>query len=467
MGSKEPLPEEPPQSVADRPTLPHSDDAERAIIGGLLLKGERWHEVSSTLSQSHFFHTSHRTIFAAMHRLAATGKPIDPILLADEMSRSGELEGIGGTVLLAEIMEATPGAENILKYSAVVREYAVIRQTIAHSTRLAEAALSSDRLAMSESKMALAALDFGAGGGEEPESVSDYMERIGSQRWVVDRLFTARGLSLCVGDPKSGKTTALRSLACTVAQDGRHWMGRDVNGPLNVLFVELEDHLGTAEHFRLILGADGCDRLIIQSVVPPDDMRLESLRSWIKEFHIGLVFIDTMAHWLGISEINDYGPMSQGLAPYNQLVGSLDRDCHICFIHHTNKQGGVLGSQAIAGAVDAIFAVKVTRGHRTFEVAGGRAGAQMDKTVMRYNDDNGMVTNDGSLSSQKRRDVAKEILDLLNEQGLDGMNKMEVRKFLGVNNSDLTAALRSLVQNREVETTGSGRKGDPIVYKPM
>ena len=144
---------------------------------------------------------------------------------------------------------------------------------------------------------------------------------------------------------------------------------------------------------------EGCDRLVVASAAPPVDMRVDQLRRWIEEYGIGLVFIDTMGKWLGIEEINDYGPMSQGLDPYNQMVGSLANDCHICFIHHSNKQGGVLGSQAIAGAVDAIFDVKKKREHRTMEISGGRAGAKMEPTVMRFDDETGMV-EDGRIAQR-------------------------------------------------------------------
>ena len=63
--------------------LPHSTEAEQAVIGGLMLKNDAFDSVSEILSDRDFYNKDHQLIFNAMLRLAAEEQPFDPITLAD------------------------------------------------------------------------------------------------------------------------------------------------------------------------------------------------------------------------------------------------------------------------------------------------------------------------------------------------------------------------------------------------
>ncbi|HEX6879549.1 MAG TPA: DnaB-like helicase N-terminal domain-containing protein, partial [Terriglobales bacterium] len=76
--------------------LPASPDAERSILGGILLDNYLVNEATQGLLAEHFYLDSHRRIFQRMIDLNETGKPIEIISLSEELARHKELESVGG-----------------------------------------------------------------------------------------------------------------------------------------------------------------------------------------------------------------------------------------------------------------------------------------------------------------------------------------------------------------------------------
>ena len=117
--------------------LPHSLEAEQAILGGLMLTNERYDSVAELLKAEDFYSDSHRQIFSMIGHLAVADEPFDIVTLSEKLSQHGELERIGGLNYLSEITKNTPSAANITAYSRVVREHATVRQLIAAAQEIA------------------------------------------------------------------------------------------------------------------------------------------------------------------------------------------------------------------------------------------------------------------------------------------------------------------------------------------
>jgi len=83
--------------------LPHSIEAEQAVIGGLMLKNEAFDSISEVLAESDFYSKDHQLIFSAMGRLAADDQPFDPITLAESLQNSNELSSLGGRRIFIDI----------------------------------------------------------------------------------------------------------------------------------------------------------------------------------------------------------------------------------------------------------------------------------------------------------------------------------------------------------------------------
>ncbi|CGT98630.1 SPI-7-type island replicative DNA helicase [Escherichia coli] len=138
--------------------IPHSVDAEQAVLGGLMLDNERWDEVILQISPEDLFSRQHRMVFRVMAELAGEGLPLDLITITERLENRGELEQCGGFAYLAEMSKNTPSAANILAYAGVVAEKSRLRQLMAVGNSLlsdvqAPKVSSADILESAEGKL--------------------------------------------------------------------------------------------------------------------------------------------------------------------------------------------------------------------------------------------------------------------------------------------------------------------------
>lgn len=111
-------------------TLPANLEAERSILGAILLDDKAVLTVFERLKPQDFYLDSHRRIFDKMILLMNSSRPIDLITLKDELQRASELESIGGAAYLASLTDGLPRAMNIEFYAEIVKEKSTLRRLI-------------------------------------------------------------------------------------------------------------------------------------------------------------------------------------------------------------------------------------------------------------------------------------------------------------------------------------------------
>jgi replicative DNA helicase len=116
--------------------LPHSMEAEQAVIGGLMLKNDAFDSISEILAETDFYSRDHQLIYTAMSRLAADDQPFDPITLAESLQNSNELVTVGGAEYLVDLASNTPSSANIKAYTQIVLERSIVRQLISASSEI-------------------------------------------------------------------------------------------------------------------------------------------------------------------------------------------------------------------------------------------------------------------------------------------------------------------------------------------
>lgn len=126
---------------------PQNIEAEKGVIGSVLLDNDLLHEVVPMLKSSDFYRSEHVTIWDAVKKLYEDGGAVDCILLADELTRRGELDKIGGDTTLAEIFESVPHAANGLHYAQIVVQKAILREGIDTANLILREAYSGERTA--------------------------------------------------------------------------------------------------------------------------------------------------------------------------------------------------------------------------------------------------------------------------------------------------------------------------------
>jgi hypothetical protein len=123
---------------------PQDLEAERAVLGGMLLSREVIPEVCEILDGPEFYRPVHETIYRTILALATRGEPVDPITVSDELRKAGDLTRIGGASYLHDLVQAVPSAANAEYYAETVREVAVRRGLIDAARRAAALAWSGE-----------------------------------------------------------------------------------------------------------------------------------------------------------------------------------------------------------------------------------------------------------------------------------------------------------------------------------
>ena len=122
----------PVDSQLERP-LPSNLDAERSILGAVLLDNNALNTAIESLKAEDFFLPQHRHVFTQMIALADAQQAIDLVTLTEELHRRGELEASGGAPYLASLVDGVPRVSNVEHYARIVKEKAILRNLI-HAT---------------------------------------------------------------------------------------------------------------------------------------------------------------------------------------------------------------------------------------------------------------------------------------------------------------------------------------------
>ena len=129
-----------PDVAAPERTLPHNLEAEKSVLGAILIQNEAFNHAAELLASKDFFRSAHSRIFEKMIFLSERGDAIDFVTLKDELSKSGELEDVGGPAYIASLADGVPRSANVEYYARIVKEKATLRSLIYSANKiLAEA----------------------------------------------------------------------------------------------------------------------------------------------------------------------------------------------------------------------------------------------------------------------------------------------------------------------------------------
>jgi replicative DNA helicase len=117
-------------------TPPHSLEAERTVLGGILVQNESLNVVLSTISPEDFYKDAHRKIIERIIALVDKGLTVDLVTLSEDAQRSGILEEIGGASYLSALLDGVPRNLNVEYYAQIIKEKALLRRLILSSTRI-------------------------------------------------------------------------------------------------------------------------------------------------------------------------------------------------------------------------------------------------------------------------------------------------------------------------------------------
>ncbi len=133
----------PTDTVLEKP-LPNNLDAERSVLGAILLDNHALNTAIENLRPEDFFLDQHRRVYTQMIALGESQQAIDLVTLTEELHRRGELEAAGGAPYLAALADGMPKVSNIEHYARIVKEKALLRNLIHATHNIQQRAFEGD-----------------------------------------------------------------------------------------------------------------------------------------------------------------------------------------------------------------------------------------------------------------------------------------------------------------------------------
>jgi replicative DNA helicase len=121
-------------AVLDERDRPANVDAERAILGSILLKPDVCDDIALVIRVEDFFDEAHQILYRHLLELHDSGKRVDATIVLERLRTKGDLERIGGAVALSEVIESVPHAAHAAHYAQIVRDKSMLRALIEAGT---------------------------------------------------------------------------------------------------------------------------------------------------------------------------------------------------------------------------------------------------------------------------------------------------------------------------------------------
>jgi replicative DNA helicase len=123
---------------------PSSVDAERSVLGGLILDNDSWEKVEDQLTVGDFYQGEHRVIYKEIEKLVQENTPFDVITLSDALANSKKIDQAGGLAYIGELVANTPTAANIGAYARIVTEKSRMRTLLNTAVDIANLVYDQD-----------------------------------------------------------------------------------------------------------------------------------------------------------------------------------------------------------------------------------------------------------------------------------------------------------------------------------
>src|SRR6202521_5052103 len=133
----------PELALAER-TLPHNLEAERSVLGAILLHNDAFNLAAEVVDAKDFFRDAHRRIFDKMVKLVERGGAIDLVTLKEELGRSGDLDEVGGPAYITALVDGVPRSMNVEHYARIIKEKATLRNLIFAANKVLQTAYNAE-----------------------------------------------------------------------------------------------------------------------------------------------------------------------------------------------------------------------------------------------------------------------------------------------------------------------------------
>ena len=346
--------------------LPANPDAERAVLGAVMLDNAVWPQASG-LASDDFFLDSHRVIFRRMLALALRNSPIDLVGLAEEVLRNGEMEGVGGPAFLSSLTDGLPRSANIEHYARIVKDKSILRRQFSLAQAIMARALDASERPETIARDALAgfALPAAKNGHAAPGVLISDVRRE-EVSWLWNWRIPLGKLTFLDGDPGQGKSLLALEIAAALSR-GLALPGESNRTEGGAVILTAEDGLGDTVRPRLEVARADLGRIVALPYLPekPGGDSFSSLQAdlpllerAIERVRARLVIFDVLFAYLPNAEtnVNRDQDVRLALAPLVEMAAR--RQVAILAIRHLNKKPGGSALYRGGGSIGLIGAAR-------------------------------------------------------------------------------------------------------------
>jgi len=365
--------------------VPCSLEAERSVLGAILIENAAYQVASALLEPADFFRLAHRQAYEAIGDCIRRDGAVDFLTLAEELERSQLLDDVGGRAYIGSLTDGVPRATNVAYYARVVREHATLRRVIEETRRATGRAYAQESAAevSADLRAALDALNLGPSESAEArlnwlvdeESRKERARREARRRvdlaelggsdppvfqrldvllqtdippveYVIDRLQPKGSKVLFAAQAKAGKTTTVVNLIRSLV-DGVPFLGQfSIQAPPgNVCLIDLEMSASQLPRWFKDGGIRNTDRVrVVQLRGRARDFNLldpNTLTRWaaeLKREEIGYLIFDNLRPLLDSCGLDENRDAGRFLVLFDRLIAEAGVSASM-IVHHMGHNG--------------------------------------------------------------------------------------------------------------------------------
>ena len=452
--------------------LPHSAEAERAFLGGLILAGGD----GPDLNPSDFYLPFHQNLCRSIQRLKRDGKPIDLVLLYDHLS-PGEIDSAGGISYLAALVNEIPRTAHLESYAEIIKAKAAARHRLALCLQMAEklATANGDAAEVLKEVSALSVrLVYEVGqkrilgfkSGAELASVQDP-----EVPWIAKGPAAKGAITEIGAKVKTGKTTLVLGMVRAVL-DGLPFLELPT-ARTSVVYLTEQPFVS----FRQALDRAGLlSRENFHSLLFSETRGIEwpeiasAAIAQCKRVNAALLIVDTLSQFAGLTgdRENNSGDALDAMRPLQQGVAE---GIGVVLVRHERKSGGDVGdsgrgSSAFAGAVDIVLSLRKPEGNtaknRRLLQSLSRFSETPNNLLIELTEDGYVVLGERLETAMK--DAKCAILKNAPQVEVEAVGLDELTKIADLTRPTAQRAIDELMQAGQLSRTGQGKKGNPFRY---
>lgn len=417
--------------------------------------------LASTLTTNDFGIVAHQLIYAAIITVYEEVRSTDPVLVAEYLKKSGELNRVGGHETIYELQAPIVETESAVHYEQEIRQLSTKRKICALASKAisqAQDMASDPEQVAAQLETDLASLQF------EQEKLESYTAlelskmKIEPVKWFIPD-FLPSGLTILAGPPKIGKSFFCWNMALAIATGGVAFSNIIIPDKYNVSYLSLEDPPALLKD-RLSMMSDEAEIMpsnlhIINDMQGKklDAVGLKILDQHLDETASELLIVDT---WMHVSPNVDVKGTAYDI-DYNALIPiqkfAHRRNMAVVLVTHTRKAADIdnvfnqiQGSVGMQAACDTLMMLSHDSGSKTLHLSGRR----IENNQFAFTINDGIWKLEGDAEAYHGSELRREIFAVLKDAGENGLSIDDIEDLTNKSRNSIKSALRRMVKAGEI-----------------